>query len=466
MQFRDFTRLGAALALMAAPVPAALAQNLIGLEVTQPGQSDVAKSITLGVDKSTVIDLPRPAADVVITNSDVADAVVQTRQRLIFRGVESGETNAFIFDDAGREIVNLEIRVEPDLTALNDLLARHVPDARVTAEPINGRIVLSGAVSNAIMADQIRELVALYGEENAVDMMSVAAKDQVLLEVRIIEMQRTYLKQLGIDPELSLAIGDGPVGERPTIGTVFDGGTDLVDGLGIGLGYTNLDNGAVQFEGTLGIAALERVGIARTLAEPNITALSGEQASFLAGGEIPVPTPADENGVVGIEFKQFGVSLGFTPTVLSEDRISLEILTEVSEVGQQGAVAGAPTLSTRRVESTVELPSGQSMMLAGLIQSRTRQQLDRLPGIKDVPVLGGLFQSRDFTNDESELVVIITPYLVDPATKRALRTPADGFANPSDLDAVVFGKLNRMYAEGDARLNSDTYRAPVGFIEE
>lgn len=465
MTLRYCSRLAAALAVMAAPAPVAFAQNLIGLNVTEPGQSDVAKTLVLGVDKSTVIDLPRPAADVVITNSAVADAVVQNRKRLIFRGVEAGETNAFIFDDHGREIVNLEIRVEPDLTALNDLIARHLPDARVMAEAINGRIVLTGGVANAIMADQVRELVALYGEDEAVDMMRVAAKDQVLLEVRVIEMQRTYLKQLGIEPELSIAIGD-EVGEGPTIGTVFDGGTDIVDGFGAGLGYTNLDAGAVQFDGSLDVAALERVGIARTLAEPNITALSGEDASFLAGGEVPVATPADENGVVGIEYKQFGVSLGFTPTVLSEDRISLKVQTEVSEIGAQGAVAGAPTLSTRRVESTIELPSGQSMMLAGLIQSRTRQQLDSVPGIKELPVLGGLFQSRDFNNDESELVIIITPYLVDPTTKRALRTPADGFANPTDLNAILFGKINRVYGKGEAPLSPETYRAPVGFIEE
>ncbi len=206
--------------------------------------------------------------------------------------------------------------------------------------------------------------------------------------------------------------------------------------------------------------------MARTLAEPNLTSLSGETATFMAGGEFAVPTPAAINGTAGVEFKEFGIGLGFTPTVLTEDRIALKVATEFSELAAQGAVGGIPSLTTRKVETNVELPSGRSMMIAGLIQSRTRQELDQIPGIKDVPVLGSLFQSRDFTNDETELVIIITPYLVDPAAKQDLRTPADGFANPSDRDVLLFGRLNQMYSNGSTRLDPENYRAPIGFIEE
>ncbi|MEM8617868.1 MAG: type II and III secretion system protein family protein, partial [Pseudomonadota bacterium] len=233
------------------------------------------------------------------------------------------------------------------------------------------------------------------------------------------------------------------------------------------------------------IDALERVGIVRTLAEPNITAVSGESGNFLAGGEFPVPVGQDQNGQISIEFKPFGVGLAFTPVVLSEGRISLKVSTEISELTTQGAfqgqsVAGVdndgnvitaqtltiPALTVRRAESTVELPSGGSMMLAGLIQSRSRQAIDQLPGIKKLPVIGALFQSRDFINEETEMVVIVTPYLVDPTTKAELRTAADGYVNASDPKTIFFGKLNATYAQPGKGLTPETYNAPVGFIEE
>jgi len=481
---------GSALALALALTPVAQAQNLVGLDITEPGDSAVTQTLTLGMNKSTIVDLPRPVADIVITNAEIADATVQSRQRMIFRGVSQGETNAFLFDDNGREILNLEIRVENDLTGLEDLIARHLPETRVSAEPINGSIVLTGNVNNASEAAQVLQLVELYETANVVNMLSVAAEDQVLLEVRIVEMSRTFLKQLGIRPDGNTSFGDTEsvvpndfltndpaTGELITTqrpvpndrsldalagfeGPGFDGG------FGASLGYQNFVGGLLQSEVNIDIDALERIGVARTLAEPNLTALSGETATFLAGGEFAVPTPAALNGTSGVEFKQFGIGLGFTPTVLTEDRIALKVATEFSELAAQGAVGGIPSLTKRQVETSVELPSGRSMMIAGLIQSRTRQELDQIPGIKNVPVLGSLFQSRDFTNDETELVIMITPYLVDTAAKHEMRTPADGFANPSDRDVILFGRLNQMYSDGDARLSSETYRAPIGFIEE
>lgn len=446
--------------VMAAP---AWAQNLIGVSITEPGQSAVTQDIVLGIDKSTVIDLPRAVADVVITNSSIADAVVQTRRRIIFRGVAIGETNAFLYDDEGNEILSLEISVQQDLRGFEDLVARHVPTARVFAESINGAVILTGAVANASESEQVLQLAELYtGADDIVNMMSVAATDQVLLEVRVVEMQRTYLKQLGLNPSADLEIG-----EDLDLNFGFSGAATPENGLTIGGDYTDFsDTGYAQFAARLDVAALERIGVARTLAEPTLVALSGELATFMAGGEFPVPTPADENGVVGIQFRQFGVGLGFTPVVLSENRISLRISTEVSELSAQGAIGGVPALTTRKVETTVELPSGQSMMLAGLIQTRTRQQIDQIPGIENVPVLGSLFRSRDFNNDETELVFIITPYLVDPTNRNALRTPADGFANPSDAETLLFGRLNAQYGDGHQDLSPDSYRAPVGFIEE
>lgn len=489
----------ALLAGAVALLPAAAGAQMLhtaGVTITEPGGSNVSEEVLLGLDKSTVVELDRPAADVVITNADIADAVVQTRQRIIFRGVATGTTNAFIYDEDGNTLLELEITVEADFSALNALIERHVPEARVRAEGVNGNVILTGYAASVSQTEQVRDLVKLYAGDQIpiVNMIDVAAKDQVLLEVRVVEMQRSYLKRLGLEPSLDIRFGELAGTTEvpyyiydPTLGEFVNSNQTVLGGaepfsntanLGFGssatkengllgdLGYNNIvGENIVQSNIDLGVNALERVGIARTLAEPNITAVSGETANFLAGGEFPVPTPGDD-GQVGITFKQFGVGLGFTPIVLSENRISLKVSTEVSELTNEGSVNGVPGLTVRRVQSTVEMPSGQSMMLAGLIQTRSRQQVENLPGLKQIPVLGQLFASREFQNAESELVVIITPYLVDPTTKEKLRTPADGMAYASDLRTIFFGKLNRMYGKGGEPIESDNYQGPVGFIEE
>ncbi|WP_084397512.1 type II and III secretion system protein family protein [Henriciella aquimarina] len=502
---------------------AAHAQNMMGVSVMEPGETNVSRSIKLGLNKSTVIELDRAVADVVITNPDIADAVVQTSQRLIFRGVEVGETNAFLFDRQGNPLLNLEIIVDADTGALEKLISRYVPDSRVKVESVGGNIVVSGNVDNLMQSDQVMRLVKAYAgggdEVEPVNMLSVAAKDQVMLEVRVVEMQRNVVKQLGINLSGSTNFGDlanmvekqlfadlpgdgidGPVDTGTTtlvpgppwsnnVGISSANGFNVagnsLGGLSTDIGYTNYVDGNLQSSAGAAIDALERVGVVRTLAEPNISAVSGESANFLAGGEFPVPVGQDNNGRISIEFKQYGVGLAFTPVVLSEGRISLKVSTEVSELTNQGSfqgqsVAGTddqgniitaqtltiPALTVRRAESTVELPSGGSMMMAGLIQSRSRQSLDQLPGLKKLPILGALFQSRDFMNEETELVVIITPYLVDPTQKGKLRTPADGYANASDPKTIFFGKLNAMYGKDGKGLSKENYNAPVGFIEE
>ena len=514
--------IGAGLACFLAIQPAA-AQNLMGVSVMEPGETNVSQTMKLGLNKSTVIELDRPVADVVITNPAIADAVVQTSRRLIFRGVEVGETNAFLFDREGNPLLNLEIIVDADTASLEKLISRYVPDSRVKVESLGGNIVVSGEVDNLMQSDQVIRLVKAYagdtGDLEPVNMLSVAAKDQVMLEVRIVEMQRNIVKQLGInlsgvtnfgdfanlvEKQLFADVaGDGISAPVNTGNTTLAPGLPFTNNFGVSsangynvagsslgglsttVGYTNYNGTDIQSSAAAAIDALERIGIVRTLAEPNITAVSGEAAKFLAGGEFPVPVGQDNNGRIAIEFKPYGVGLAFTPLVLSEGRLSLKVSTEVSELTNQGAfqgqsVAGVndqgniitaqtltiPALTVRRAESTVELPSGGSMMLAGLIQSRSRQSLDQLPGLKKLPVLGALFQSRDFLNEETELVVMITPYLVDPTQKGRLRTPADGFANASDPRTIFFGKVNAVYGKDGKGLTAENYNAPVGFIEE
>ncbi|MEM9377872.1 MAG: type II and III secretion system protein family protein, partial [Pseudomonadota bacterium] len=527
-----------AVALGATPF-AAFAQGAtdkdpLGVETTEAGQTGVSRVLKLGVNKSVFLDLDRPAADIIITNPEIADATVQTANRIIFRGVEVGETNAFVFDAQGRPLVNLEISVDVDTAALNQMIERYVPDARVTVEAANSNLVVSGSVDSLIQSDQVLRLINAYlpaagvgGAETAIiNMMSVRAKDQVMLEVRIVEMQRTLIKQLGINLSGTSSFGDlasealGPVFgadgfpqffEPDTVETIIgdDGSVTqiTIPGLGLNsvgvgnqleaiqaatpfsnrfgfssannfnvagqalgglnteLGYSNFNGSSLQTSAGAAIDALERIGVVRTLAEPNIMAVSGEAANFLAGGEFPVPVARDIDGI-SVEFKPYGVGLAFTPTVLSEGRISLKIATEISELSNQGAFQGQaglsvdqngelipipgltiPALVVRRAESVVELPSGGTTMLAGLIQSRSRQTLDQLPGVKKLPILGALFQSRDFENQETELVVIITPYLVEPGAKGEFKTPADGYVVASDPQTIFFGKLNDQYAE-------------------
>lgn len=517
--------------------PLALAQtvpNGMGTSITKPGDQAVSRRVTLGVDKSMIVDLEAPAADVVISNPEIADAVVQTAQRIIFRGIKFGQTNALIFDRAGRTLLDLNISVETDLAALEDTISRHVPDARVKIESVNGSIILTGMVDNLTQSDQVSRLVKAFfpdtggaGSLQIVNMLNVNAADQVLLEVRIVEMQRSVIKQLGINLSGSTSFGELA---SQSLQQVFQGGLPLffdpesgqynttgqgtavqmlqpdspftnsfsgsassgfnvqgqaLGGVSLKTGYSNYNNGRLQSSVGAAIDAMERVGIVRTLAEPNIVAMSGESAKFLAGGEFPVPVGQNQNGQITVEFKPYGVGLAFTPVVLSEGRISLKVSTEVSELTSQGAFQGAaqtftdadgnttiiqgatlPALSVRRAESVVELPSGGSMMMAGLISVKDRQTIDQLPGLKKLPILGALFQSRDFLSDETELVVMVTPYLVGPASKANMKSPADGYANASDAKTIFFGKLNETYGRDGAPIKAEEYRAPVGFMEE
>lgn len=493
--------------------------NPIGVTITEAGESNASREIVLGLNKSTIVEFDRPASDIFITNPAIADASVQTDRRMVFRGVQVGQTNAFVFDASGNQMLNLEIRVEPDMASLADLLRRHVPDARVKAEAVNSNVLLTGIVDSLSQSDAVMRLANAYlgasegSDFGVVNMMEIAAKDQVLLQVRIVEMQRSVVKQLGIDLTQTSGIG-ALQGEAPA--TVFPGvpGVETfevlegappftgqltatatqafavaglpVGGLAISGALTNLLSGSnTQSQTGIDLNALERVGLVRTLAEPNIVSLSGEPANFLAGGEFPVPVAQGNDGAISVEFRPFGVGLGFTPVVLSEGRISLRLSTEVSELTTAGAFTGQstfgvaadgstisvpgltiPALSVRRAETTVELPSGKSMMIAGLIDSTTRQSLDQLPGIRNVPVLGALFRSRDFENEETEMVVIVTPYLVDATSQQNLRTPDHGFANPSDVKTILFGKLNRLYGKNEKPIDVNSYTAPVGFIEE
>jgi pilus assembly protein CpaC len=520
-----------ALIALAAPL-STQAQSGLGQGSVASNTQVPVQRVLLAQGKSAIVDLPTEARDVVVANPEIADAVMRTSRRGFLLGVKNGETNVYFLDAQGRQILALEVRVARDTSELDSLIQRLAPEARVQAEGVGESVILSGEVPNAAVADRVLRIAQNYagGSEKIVNLMSVKSGDQVMLRVRIVEMQRSVIKQLGVNlsasnilnqllPEdwgvkLATANGFSTNGSflggtsvdatwaqnfiRPVSNTFDAARSRLLNpavAAGAG-GYSLLPDANGNLIEKFGpgelvtgqradtnVQALERVGLARTLAEPTLTATSGESAKFLAGGEFPVPT-AQEGNRVSVSFKPFGVGLGFTPVVLSPDRISLKISTEVSEISTAASFRQAdtvirdsagnvtetirglsiPGISTRRAETTLELPSGRSMVMAGLIQQSTRQSIEGLPGLKDLYILGNLFRSRDFQSNDTELVIIITPYIVNSTSMDQLQTPADGYAAATDSEALVLGRMNRIVRPTSTRLPQGRYRAPVGHV--
>jgi pilus assembly protein CpaC len=474
-----------------------------------------AQNLSIPRGKSAIVDLPVDARDVLVTNPQVADAVLRSPRRIYVMGLAPGVTDAAFFDASGHRILALNIRVDQDFSAVAQTINQLMPDAHVRVAAVNTSLVLTGDVRDLAEADKAVQIAQQFTTkpEQVLNMLSIDGKEQVMLKVRIVEMQRTVIKQLGFN--LSALIGQ--VGSPQfLIGTAasFAVNGAILGGLNAGLnldttsqpqvkafdpltgafdlpqvcsGCNNGGQGTIAtLQPTAGssgvnkagatIEAFEQVGLVRTLAEPNLTAVSGESAKFLAGGEFPVPSGVSTNGQVSVEFKTFGVGLGFTPIVMSAGRISLKISTEVSELSNQGSFtisAGTgnpgltiPGLNVRRAETTVELPSGGSMMIAGLLNEETKQDLDSLPGLMNLPVLGALFRSRDYQEGETELVVMVTPYLVNSTSPANLQTPADGFQVANDAQTVLLGRLNRANRTPPAAVAGKAYQGPVGYVIE
>lgn len=434
-----------------------------------------ARNLALPRGKSAVIDLPVDVRDILITNPAVADAVLRSPRQIYVLGMTSGQTDAILFDAAGRRILSLNIRVDADTGALADTINRILPGSRVQVEPIGDAVILTGMVASASDADKAAQIAQRYvaKPEQVLNMLSIAGKDQVMLRVRVVEVQRSVIKQLGVNLNAVLQQGSGSITFGQTANFSING--SLPGGVTVGGSYTGPNSPADILNGS--IRAFERVGLVRTLAEPNLTAVSGEAAKFLAGGEYPVPVNQDSsNGSVTVEYKPFGVGLAFTPVVLSGGRISLKISTEISELTTQGAFTlGSPSSSTsltipaltvRRAETSIELPSGGSMMIAGLIQQTTRENLDALPGVGSVPIIGSLFRSRDFLSGDTEMVVIVTAYVVDPNNPGAFQTPADGLQFASDAETLLFGKLNKTVGAPAGANAGRAYQGPIGYVIE
>lgn len=472
------------------------------LRIKESDRLPASRSIKLGRNKAMMVELPRNLRDVMVSSPEIMDAVVQSTNRVHLIGKKVGQANVFFFDENNEQILTLEASVEQDTGVLDQMLQRLLPGSSVKTEILNDTIILTGTVRSPIDATRATEIASRFavaapeGDGRAplkvINLLGVEGEEQVMLKVTVAEVQRSLLKQFGINVGAEINAGNFvtslltsnalPLTAAAGLGTLGNVGRDVTLPFGAGCTVVQpelitdvVGNSGTYGRGLLGdscvahtMRILERNGLVRTLAEPNLTAVSGESAKFLAGGEYPVPT-VDGDGGVSVTFKEFGVGVAFTPTVLSEGRISLKIETEVSELTNTGAVTlsaiSIPALKKRQANSTVELPSGGSLALAGLISEDTRQNIDGLPGLKDVPVLGTLFRSRDFIKQETELVVIVTPYVVRATSRQELGRPLDGLAEASDRKANFLGHLNRIYGKGNDLPHGDL-KGDYGFIVE
>jgi len=472
--------------------------------------------LVLSLDKAAVVQLDEDARDVLVSNPDLVDAVIRTPRRIFLLASKVGQTNAFFFNAQGKQILALDIRVERDVADLAALIKTSLPNSSIQVQAMNDNIVLTGSVSSALESTRAADLAARFAGDpkKIVNMLNISSGAQVMLKVRVAEMDRSIAKQFGVNLSSAATVNGVPViaatsnpyglmgaalsnlsGAQigascgasfvPTItGTITTTVTNnvsnnpaiLANGAANGVTSTNNATNCSAPNNAQGILnALEQVGLVHMLAEPNLTAVSGETARFLAGGEFPVPAGRDQQGNISIEFKQFGVGLSFTPVVISPGRISVQLSSEVSELTNTGSftLQGAngvgtsvtiPALSVRRTQTTVEMPSGGSFAVAGLMQHNTKQVVEGFPGVKDLPVLGALFRSRDFENNETELVVLVSAYLVEPNTASAFVAPTDGFVAPTDPETLLLGRLNAVYKKKDDKPMTSDASAPVGFV--
>lgn len=450
----------------------------------------VSKRIELGIGKSFIIELPRDAREVFVANPKVANAVVRTARKIFVIGLADGNTSLFALDAEGRQIAELDIVIGRDMNVLRKLLKTAMPASSITVSPVGDSIVLTGLVDSAAEAAQAMDIAkgfigisALGGapaasggapiggtvvEGKVINSLTIRGRDQVMLRVTVAEVKREVVKQLGINSALTGSIGGVPV-------------TGVIDNP-LKIGLQDQSNSVMRL-GTnrnfFNIKAYERAGVMRTLAEPTLTAISGESAKFTAGGEIPIPKTetCSQVGIglvpvcqVTVEYKPFGVSLVFQPVVLSAGRISLRVATEVTEIEATNQVKfqsiTVPAFRVRKADTTIELPSGGTMAIAGLIHQSQRQLINGIPALMNLPVLGALFRSRDYVRDETELMILVTPILAKSTDPGTLVRPDEGYTDSKDPQAAMMGRINKMYGVAGAPNDGRRYRGHVGFIAD
>ncbi len=451
----------------------------------QTGSADnmMARSIEMGVGRSIIVDLPRDAKEVFVANPAIANAVVRSPRKLFIIGVANGATTIMAMDAEGRQIAALEMQIGREPGLLQKTLKTALPHADIRAISIGDSIILTGVADTVLEAQKAVDIAKGFVglstttagnvEGKVINSMTIRGKDQVMLKVTVAEVKRSAIKQLGVNLKGNWEVAGKNLGGA----TNNNFSSSLVQppnflSAGMQLGSA--------LEKSIDIKMLERHGVLRTLAEPTLTAISGETAKFVAGGEIPVPK-TEETTVASpllgggstkltLEYKPVGVMLTFTPVVLSEGRISLSVGTEVTEIDAENAISigktNSPAFRSRKAYTTIELPSGGSLVTAGLIQQVSRQALNGTPGLMNLPVLGALFRSRDYFREETELMIIVQPFIAKPSTPSALSRPDDGYIEASDPSAVLMGRLNKVYGAAGSPVPPSGYRGRVGFIHE
>ncbi len=427
----------------------------------QSAENDLhAGTLEVPINKSQVVSADRPIAKALVGNAEIADVLPISNRSIYVLGKKTGTTSLSLYDAGNRVIAIMDISVGPDVEGLRDQLKQMIPGNQIDVRLSNGSILLSGLVNDPGAANRAAQLAKAFAGENVVNMLSMGASQQVMLEVRFAEVSRNLGEQIGVNhallsDDLRTIAGTGEIG--PDIGRA------LLNGL-TGVGSTEVDVSTLTSQfGVVGrlhrflgmnlistLDVLERRGLSKTLAEPTLIALSGEKASFLAGGEFPVPVVQSSGGggggnsAITVEFKPFGVSLGFTPTVLSDKMISMIIEPEVSSIDPSASVAingiVVPGLQTRRASTTVELRDGESFAIAGLIRTDFQTTVRQMPILGSIPILGALFRSSGFQKGETELLIVVTPRLVSPIRPDQVRLPTDRIEDPRAMDVLIDGE--------------------------
>lgn len=427
--------------------------------------------LNMGVGKSVIVDLPRDASEIFVGNPAVANAIVRSPRKLYVIGMTNGQTTIFALDAAGGQIAKIDINIGRDVGELQRILSAAIPESNIVARTVEDAIILTGEVATAGDAQKAMDISSGFLKMDGggatpsaggrlVNSLVIRGRDQVMLKVTITEVQRQVLKQLGVS-KIGASGGWGllnienPFASQPPSSLTLSG-------------INKLD---------VTLQAFERYGVARVLAEPTVTAVSGESAKFMAGGEVPVSGGVSctqnqtgaQSCTPSVNFKPYGISLNFTPVVLAEGRILLRVATEVTEVDATqslsiGNGASVPGFRTRRNETSVELPSGGSIVSAGLIQVRSTQAITGLPGLMNLPILGAAFRSRNFQREESELLVIVTPYIAKPSSPNNLARPDDGFMEASDPQGWFLGRVNQLYSTSSQTNGLRRLNGRYGFI--
>lgn len=456
LKTRNRARLGTAMAAVALSLGTTIAT---APAMAQPVAAKPSETLNLSQGTGTLVRLSSPMSDVFVANEGIADVQVRSNRQLYVFGKGPGETTVYATAANGKVVYAATVRVGSNLGSVSEMLRLAMPDSAIQATPMNNLVLLTGTVASPDDVAEAQRLVQAYvgSTTQVVSRIRSATPLQVALKVRIAEVNRSLTKQLGVnlltnDPtsgfQFGIAQGQGiylpaPGGEgtgagqviRSAIGTTLRGSGKLF---------------GLDILGTLDLAEVD--GLVTTLAQPTLTALSGETASFLAGGEFPVPI-SQSLGAVTVEYKQYGVGLAFTPYVLADGRISMRVRPEVSELSNEGSVKlgefTIPALTTRRAETTVELGSGQSFMIAGLLRNSSTNSINKAPFLGDIPILGALFRSTSYRRAETELVIIVTPYLVRPVSGQ-LALPTDGYRAPTDGQRIIGGQSYKGVSGGAA----------------